>query len=77
MKKRRCKKYTKLRQRLDELGLTQSELSRRMNRDVKLVNHACSSGIKTVRVAEIYAPYCDCDPLDLLDVSGRPAGTVN
>lgn len=54
--------------RLKDLGLTQTELARRVDKNVSLINHFCVHGVKTVRVAKEYSRILCCRPEELLDL---------
>lgn len=57
-----------MKMRLKDLGLSQTELARRVNKNVSLINHFCVHGVKTVRVAKEYARILCCRPEELLDL---------
>lgn len=67
-----CKKIrkapTRMKMRLKDLGLTQTELARRVDKNVSLINHFCVHGVKTVRVAKEYSRILCCRPEELLDL---------
>lgn len=68
MSKKTKKASTRMKMRLKDLGLTQTELARRVNKNVSLINHFCVHGVKTVRVAKEYARILCCRPEELLDL---------
>lgn len=70
-KHQRKPEETKLVLKLKSLHMTQRELARRMGKKFTALNYACKCGIKTVRVAEMYAPYLNCDPQELLEFTTR------
>lgn len=57
-----------MKMRLKDLGLTQTELARRVDKNVSLINHFCVHGVKTVRVAKEYSRILCCRPEELLDL---------
>ena len=61
----------KIRNKLGELlarrGMSQTELARRLDVRVTLVNHYCINGIKTKRIAERYAAKLHCNPAELME----------
>lgn len=61
----------KIRNKLGELlarrGMSQTELARQVGDRVSLVNHYCTNGIKTKRIAERYAAELHCDPAELME----------
>ena len=67
MVKRRRKTVTKMKARLNVLGITQTELARRLQKNVTLINHFCVHGVKTARVAKEYAAILCCRPEELVD----------
>ena len=68
MSKKNKKAPTRMKMRLKDLGLSQTELARRVNKNVSLINHFCVHGVKTVRVAKEYARILCCRPEELLDL---------
>ncbi|MBR2426786.1 MAG: helix-turn-helix transcriptional regulator [Lentisphaeria bacterium] len=68
MSKKNKKTPTRMKMRLKDLGLSQTELARRVNKNVSLINHFCIHGVKTVRVAKEYAKILCCRPEELLDL---------
>ena len=68
MSKKIKKAPTRMKIRLNDLGLTQTELARRVDKNVSLINHFCVHGVKTVRVAKQYARILCCRPEELLDL---------
>ena len=68
MSKKNKKSPTRMKMRLKDLGLSQTELARRVNKNVSLINHFCIHGVKTVRVAKEYAKILCCRPEELLDL---------
>ena len=50
-------------------GMSQTQLARIAGDRVTLVNHYCTNGIKTKRIAERYAAFLHCDPAELMDFS--------
>lgn len=61
------RKKTAIRQRLDELHMTQTELAKRTGKTVTLINHFCIHGIKTLRIAKELAKTLMCTPMELMD----------
>ncbi len=62
---------TRLMRQIQKLKLKQIEVSQKTGIKYKTVNRQCIQGIKTVRVAERYAPYLNCDPQELLEFTAR------
>ena len=67
MPRRTHKPPTRMKMRLKILGISQTELARRLKKNVTLINHFCVHGVKTVRVAKEYARILCCRPEELLD----------
>lgn len=59
---------SKLKKRIKKCGKKQIEVARLAKIKYKTVNHLCSTGIHTVRLAKIYAPLLKCSPLDLIEL---------
>ena len=59
---------TRMKARLKSMGISQTELARRLKKNVTLVNHFCVHGVKTVRIAKEYARILCCRPEELLDL---------
>lgn len=57
---------SRLKQKLKERGLSQTELARITNVKMKTLNRSCQTGIKTIRLAKRYAKALNCDWKDLL-----------
>lgn len=62
---------SRLMQQIKKLNLKQVEVSQKTGIKYKTVNRQCIQGIKTVRVAERYARFLNCDPGELLEFSNR------
>lgn len=58
---------TKLNLKMKQLKLSQCELARQMHIKPTTINRAYKQGIKTVRLAELYATHLHCHPGDLLE----------
>ncbi len=54
--------------RLKLLGVSQTELAKRLEKNVTLVNYFCVHGVKTVRVAKEFAHVLCCRPEELLEI---------
>jgi len=67
MPRKTRKPATKMKSRLKVMGISQTDLARRLKKSVTLVNHFCVHGIKTVRVAKEYARVLCCRPEELMD----------
>jgi len=59
---------TKLSSILKTKKITQAELARRSKQGFRSVNYACRAGVKTVRLARIYARALNCDPLEIIEL---------
>lgn len=59
---------SKLKKRILECGMKQIEVARLTGVKYKTVNRQCQTGIKTARVARIYAVALQCRPLDLIEI---------
>ena len=64
-------KRTKLARRLRMLHLTQTALAKATGKRVTLINHFCTHGIRTARVAQFYARFLACAPEELIDFEVR------
>ena len=56
-----------MKSRLKVMGITQTDLAKRLKKSVTLVNHFCVHGIKTVRIAKEYSRVLCCRPEELMD----------
>lgn len=68
MTKQMKKPSTRIKRRLRVLGISQTELAHRLQKNVSLVNYFCIHGVKTVRVAKEYARILCCRPEELLEI---------
>lgn len=65
------KKRTKIARRLKLLGLSQTALAKITGKSVTLINHFCTCGIRTAKVANFYSRYLGCAPEELIDFEVR------
>ena len=56
-----------LRKMIKRNGLRMVEIAKRTGIKYKTVSRQCVTGIKTTRVARVYAKVLNCSPLELLD----------
>lgn len=59
---------SRLKTLIQKRGLKQKEVARLAKTSISAVNHLCRKGVRTVRVAKIYAPLLQCHPLDLIEI---------
>ena len=59
---------SKLETQIKKCGMRQEEVARLAKTSTQAVNQLCKKGIRTVRVAKIYAPLLQCHPLELIEI---------
>ena len=59
---------SRLKTQIQKRGLKQKDVARLAKTSITAVNHLCSRGIRTVRVAKIYAPLLQCRPQELIEI---------
>ena len=60
---------TKLQDRLQASGMSQTDFAKLVNGKVSNINRACKEGVRTGRIAARYAAVLGCSPADLLEIS--------
>lgn len=62
---------TKLKDRLQALRMSQTDLAKLVKGKVSNINHACKEGVRTGRMAARYAAVLGCSPADLIEFTSN------
>ena len=62
---------TKLQDRLQASGMSQTDFAKLVNGKVSNINRACKEGVRTGRIAARYAAILGCSPADLLEFASN------
>ena len=62
---------TKLKDRLQALRMSQTDLAKLVKGKVSNINRACKEGVRTGRMAARYAAVLGCSPADLIEFASN------